>query len=156
MVSIKNAISVHHSSNTPQTNEVNSTSWTLLFRHSKHIILIYAEPTTPLSKIKTELLTVLQERYPSGLSSSSSGSYIAIPGSTDEIALGTLSDEYDKSKGWTEMDTSDGDTKESPQSLGLKDKHHIAFAFVKDGDEPEFEVDWPNYDDYDDPMDSDA
>lgn len=99
---------------------------------------------------------MLQERYPSGLSSSSSESYVAIPDSTSEIALGTLSDEYDKTKGWNEIDTSDADAKESPQSLGLKDKHHIAFAFVKNGEEVEFEVDWPNYDDYDEPMDSDA
>ena len=98
---------------------------------------------------------MLQERYPSGLSSSA-GSYVSIPESTDEIALGTLNDEYDKTKGWTEIDTSDEGTKESPQSVGLKDKHHIAFAFMKNGEEAEFEVDWPNYDDYDDPVDNEV
>lgn len=98
---------------------------------------------------------MLQDRYPSGLSSSSTSSYIQIPDSVDEIVFGTLKDEYDKTKGWTEINATDSDTAESLQSLGLKDKTHIAFAFVKDGEEAEFVVDWPNYDDYDDPMDSD-
>ena len=99
---------------------------------------------------------MLQERYPSGLSSSSSSSYVAIPDTEAEIILGTMSDEYDKTKGWTVIDTSDADRRESPQSLGLKDKHQIAFTFVRDGEAADFEVDWPNYDDYDDPMESDA
>ncbi|KAH8592128.1 hypothetical protein B0O99DRAFT_518276, partial [Bisporella sp. PMI_857] len=122
------------------------TSWTLLFRHGRTTILLFASPLTPFTTLKSELLSTLRERYPSGLPNPSpapsSRATIALPPSPDDIVLGALHDEHDREKGWRELDTSEG---ESPQSLGLKDRAHIAFAFDEEG----FVVEYPGYEEYD-------
>jgi hypothetical protein len=130
-------------------DDVKATAWTLRFKHGKHTILLLAEPLTPFSSLKTELLDTLRERYPSGLSSSTSPEPLPIPSSIHEVLLGIPVDSYEPSKGWVEI-TTDGGLKESPRSLGLKDGCMIAFTFIEgeQGDETvEFHVEFSSYED---------
>jgi hypothetical protein len=125
------------------------TSWTLRFKRGKHTILLLAEPLTPFSSIKIDLLNILRERYPSGLSLSSSPTPTPIPDSINEVILGVPINPFEPEEGWTEMDTNVGDIKESPKSLGLKDGAVIAFAFIEEEEDGkaklEFVVEWSSY-----------
>ncbi|KAG9249274.1 hypothetical protein BJ878DRAFT_450635 [Calycina marina] len=129
------------------------TAWTLFLRHKKTIILILAEPILPIRSLKVELLEILEERYPNGVGPSvqSTGSSRPearhpIPSSRQEIMLGILKNEYDHASGWEGIAA---DERETLHGLGLKDKQSIAFAFKGEGEsEGKFEVEWPNFDDY--------
>jgi len=122
-------------------DEINSTALTLRFKHGRHTILLFAQPLTPFSSIKSDLLAVLRERYPSGIQGPPpSTDLVPIPDSILDVILGVPVDQYDMSKGWTELDTTaGGEIRESPKSLGVKDGSAIAFAFVT-GDDAEERV----------------
>jgi hypothetical protein len=123
---------------------------TLHFKYSKYTVLLFAEPLTPFSTIKTNLLVILKERYPDGLSRSDSPSPTKIPDSILDIVLGVPIDPYELSKGWDELDTRGGGMIETPRSLGLKDGSKIAFAFVENDEDKEakelFYVEYPDLD----------
>jgi hypothetical protein len=126
-------------------------TWTLLFKHGKQTILLFTESLTPVSAIKKELLSILQERYPSGLPGPSPlDPKSPIPSSATEIALGSLDDPLADEKTWTVLNTGATGLKETPISLGLKDGSILAFSFVNDPeeDDPEFVVEWSSYDDH--------
>ena len=136
-----------------QTKEdIKPTAITLRFKRGRHTILLFAEPLTAFSTIKTELLAALHERYPDGLPSSTSPTPIKIPTEVLDVILGVPIDVYEPSKGWTELDTVGEGIKECPKSLGLKDGSVIAFAFVNGEQnqekEGEFEVEWSSYEDH--------
>lgn len=126
---------------------------TLRFKHGRLTILLFSDPLTPISTLKSELLDVLRERYPAGLppSSTSLGTKnIEIPESIHDVAFGVPVDIYEMSKGWEELNTGGaaGGMKESPKSLGLKDGSCLAFRFAgeEEGDEDDlFSVEWPDY-----------
>jgi hypothetical protein len=108
---------------------------TLLFKYGRYTILLFAEPLTPFSTIKSNLLTTLKERYPDGLETSLSPNRIKIPNSILDIVLGVPKDIYDPTKGWDELNTGAGGMTESPRSLNLKDGSQIAFGFVDEDEE---------------------
>ena len=140
-------------------DDIKATAWTLRFKNGKHTIFLLAEPLTPFTALKTELLATLRERHPAGLSSSNSTESLPIPDSIHEVLLGVPVDTYEPSKGWVEI-TTDGSIKESPKSLGLKDGSMIAFAFIEGegGEETvEFHVEFSSYEDqYPEDMADDA
>ncbi len=77
-----------------------------------------------------------------------------IPESIADIRLGVPKDQFDWTKGWTELDTDDSGTKESPKSLGIKDGGMVAFAFnaeiPADRDEDDlFNVEFSNVEELD-------
>ena len=122
---------------------------TLRFKFGRHTILLFAEPLTTFATIKSELLKTLHERYPEGLTRTDQDEKVTIPSDTAEIILGVPNDQYDNTKGWTELDTdAGGGIKETPKSLSLKDGGMIAFAFVPEGDDqqPDFHVEFSNVD----------
>jgi hypothetical protein len=108
------------------------------------------EPLTPFSTIKSNLLAILKERYPEGLSRSDSPTPTKIPDSILDVVLGVPVDPYELSKGWDELDTRGGGMKETPRSLGLKDGSKIAFAFAENDEDKEakelFYVEVPDVD----------
>ncbi|KAE9368689.1 hypothetical protein N431DRAFT_512916 [Stipitochalara longipes BDJ] len=127
---------------------VQASAFTLHFKYAKYTILLFAEPLTPFLTIKTNLLAILKERYPDGLSRSDSPTPTKIPDSILDIVLGVPIDQYDPSKGWDELDTRGVGMKETPKSLGLKDGSKLAMAFVDDGEDKEakelFYVEYPD------------
>ncbi|QSZ36381.1 hypothetical protein DSL72_006257 [Monilinia vaccinii-corymbosi] len=132
-----------------------STDITLLFKHTSHTILLLLTPHQTFTQIQALLLTILQERYPSGLTpmpSSPSQSKIPLPTHSHQISLALPKDAQDPQRGgWTELDNGVGDT---PSALGLKDGAILAFRFLRGEEEEEegadegergFEVRWPSY-----------
>jgi len=142
----------------PIANEGTPSNWTLRFKSGKITILLYAEPLSTITVLKTELLSTLRERYPKGLpNSEGTGEHIPIPESLQELYLAVLVDEYDHSKGWADLITTGvGGLRESVKNLGLKDGGCVAFTFgpaeeEEDGSDEiiarEFTVQWPTYED---------
>ncbi|KAF8848288.1 hypothetical protein BDZ45DRAFT_681340 [Acephala macrosclerotiorum] len=124
--------------------DIQSTALTLRFKHGKHTILLFAESSTPFSTIKTNLLETLRERYPDGFPVGKDQTKTEVPTDLTEIALAEPTDQYDLSKGWTELDIG-GHITETPASLRLKDGAQLAFAFKWDEDAmPEFYVESPD------------
>ncbi|KUJ24431.1 uncharacterized protein LY89DRAFT_679575 [Mollisia scopiformis] len=125
---------------------IQSTALTLRFKHGKHTVLLFAESSTPFTTIKTDLLEVLHERYPEGLPMGKSKTMTEIPTDIADLALAEPADQYDISKGWTELDIG-GDIRETAGSMKLKDGAILSFAFTGDEDTAaEFFVDTPDLD----------
>jgi len=127
---------------------VQASAFTLHFKYAKYTILLFTEPLTPFITIKTNLLAILKERYPAGLTRGDSPTPTKIPDSILDIVLGVPVDQ--SSKGWDELDTRGPGMKESPKSLGLKDGSKLAMAFVAEGEDKEakelFYVEYPDVD----------
>ncbi|ESZ90049.1 hypothetical protein SBOR_9563 [Sclerotinia borealis F-4128] len=135
---------------------------TLLFKHTTHTILLLVPPTQTFTQILTQLLTILRERYPDGLTPMPSlpstttttstltnhptlstttlnsttttlfDTKIPLPTGTQDIALALPIDAYEPRNGWTELQVGLGDT---PESLGLVEGGRVAFRFLSDGGE---------------------
>lgn len=115
------------------------------FKHGIHTIYLFIDSLAPISAVTTELLELLQERYPQGLTTA-----IAPPKTTEvpadaRLAYGVLTVPNDPSRGWKKLNTDGGES--TPTKLGLKNNSLVAFAVVDDEeDEVVFEVEWPRED----------
>lgn len=125
--------------------EVDDAHISVRFKHGIHTIYLFVDALAPFSEITKELLAVLRERYPAGLTTA-----IAPPKTTEisddaTLAYAVLTIPNDISKGWKQLKVGDG--KSTPTKLGLKNNSLVAFAVVEDeDDEVEFEVEWPRED----------
>ncbi|KAJ4156304.1 hypothetical protein NW754_007928 [Fusarium falciforme] len=124
--------------------EIGDAHISVRFKHGIHTIYLFVDSLEPFSNVTTQLLDVLTERYPNGLTTS-----IAPPKTTTVtegtiLAYGALKNANDPTAGWKKLKIGNGDT---PTRLGLKNNSLIAFAVVDDEDEdPVFEVEWPRED----------
>lgn len=123
------------------------------FKHGIHTIFLFVDPMAPFSAVTTELLQVLRERYPQGLTKSiSPPQSTPVPTSGDDahISYALLVNPYDPTQGWKNLNIKGTET---PLEKDLKDNMVIAFAIRgSEGpgdDEPEFIVDWPQLDEED-------
>lgn len=116
------------------------------FKHGIHTIYLFVDALAPFSAVTQELLELLRERYPSGLTTS-----VAPPKRTPippgaRLAYGVLDAQADPSKGWKRLKVGDDD-EWTPTRCGLKSNSIVAFAVLDDGDdELLFEVEWPRED----------
>lgn len=107
----------------------------------------------PFSAVTTELLQVLRERYPQGLTTSvSPPQSTPVPTSGDDahIFYASLVNPYDPTQGWKNLNIKGTET---ALEKDLKDNMVIAFSIqsgASGGDEPEFSVDWPQLDEEED------
>ncbi|ENH69400.1 hypothetical protein FOC1_g10011752 [Fusarium oxysporum f. sp. cubense race 1] len=114
--------------------DVDDANISVRFKHGIHTIYLFIDALAPFSSAATELLNVLIERYPDGLTKS-----------LGSIAFGALKTPNDPSSGWVKLKTGDGE--KTPTALGLKNNSLLAFAVLdEEGDAPEFEVEWPKED----------
>jgi len=104
-------------------------------------------PDWTFARLSTELLEILRERYPDGLTTSpTTGKITTIPDDDSEIKVmyGLPRNVEDLTLGWKELKTKERDTL---GSKGLKDLAAVAFALVDadeiDGARVEFEVELP-------------
>ncbi len=123
----------------------------LRLKHGAHTFFLFVDPLSPFSKITDELLEILRERYPDGLSQSTRGGDITqVPaeGETAHVSYAVLRNTRDQLSGWKNLNI-EGD--ETPASKSLKDNAVVAFAIhtgdIDEDEEPQFQVEFPELDD---------
>jgi hypothetical protein len=126
------------------------------FKHGIHTIYLFVDSLGTMSSVTDELLSLLRDRFPNGLTTSTSPrKTTAVPADTDtdtatRIAYGALSMPNDPSRGWKGLKIGEKGIF-TPAKAGLKNNSIIAFAFAdeeaaEDGDAT-FEVEWPREED---------
>lgn len=125
---------------------VDDTHISVRFKHGIHTIYLFVDTLAPVSDITSELLLLLRERYPQGLTTSVDPPEVTpVPEST-ELAYAVLNVPTDPSKGWKKLKIGE-QAAFTPLKAGMKDNGIVAFAFVDDlEDEAVFEVEWPRED----------
>lgn len=118
------------------------------FKHGVHTIYLFVDALAPFSAVTQELLGLLRERYPSGLTTSVAPPKTTPVPSEARLAYGVLTVPNDPSRGWKRLKIGE-DEEYNPTKCGLKNNSIVAFAFLEDDDDDEvlFEVEWPKEDD---------
>ncbi|PTB67762.1 hypothetical protein BBK36DRAFT_1168137 [Trichoderma citrinoviride] len=125
------------------------------FKYGIHTIFLFIDSLAPFSSVTQELLAVIRERYPDGLTKSTSAPDEKTPVPADaNITYGVLRAPADPSKGWKPLNVGQ-DASNTPTKCGLKDNSIVAFAFplanedeieALEGGDVVFEVEWPQED----------
>ncbi|EJT75005.1 hypothetical protein GGTG_08843 [Gaeumannomyces tritici R3-111a-1] len=123
----------------------------LRFKYGIHTIYMLVSPLNTFAQISADLLEILQERYPKGLSSTLGATDTPVPADA-AVSYGILQQQSrrggDSSRAaeWRNLKVRDTDT---PVAKGLKDNMDVAFALQspEDADDaPQFVVEWPSLD----------
>lgn len=113
-------------------------------KYGIHTIYMFVDLTKPISELKSELLQLLRERYPAGLTPRlEEPETTKIPQSDDDtyLALGSLAIPNNPYAGWKKMKF---DETYTAGKVGLKQNSIVAFTFLDTPDqEPSFVVEWP-------------
>ncbi|KAK3342000.1 hypothetical protein B0T25DRAFT_559761 [Lasiosphaeria hispida] len=128
------------------TSESDTSALTLRLKHGIHTVFLFVTPGQTFADITTELLELLRERYPDGLTTS-----VAPPKTTPIPSSGEATVVYgvpkvpaDLAQGWKSLRAGEKDTVASKR---LKDMGPVAFAFAGEEEEEEgdvvFEVELP-------------
>ncbi|KAI5459100.1 hypothetical protein BGZ63DRAFT_271050 [Mariannaea sp. PMI_226] len=125
--------------------EIDDSQISVRFKHGIHTIYLFIDALAPFSEVSTELVQILKERYPQGLTTAIAPPVTTpVPDESDaRLTYGVLKVPNDPSRGWKKLKVQDGDT---PTKLGIKNNSLIAFMFLEDDEEVEFAVDWPRDD----------
>ncbi|KAH9894700.1 hypothetical protein F4778DRAFT_784123 [Xylariomycetidae sp. FL2044] len=134
---------------TVKREEIHDIDLSLHFKHGKHTIFLFVDPMKPFSDISDELLEIMKERFPQGLTTSD------VPLKTTKIPKHASQIEYalpkvplDPSQGWTPLKVQEGET---PVEKGIKDYATLAFAIRPEGagddEDLDFEILYPIFDD---------
>ncbi|KAK8058026.1 hypothetical protein PG994_008474 [Apiospora phragmitis] len=126
-----------------QRPNVTDVDITIRFKHGTCTVFLFVDPTSTFADVSSELLEVLQERYPEGISSNSKPA-TALPDDASQIAYAVPKSAADPSQGWKPLKVGSSDT---PVSKGLKNGAMVAFAFKDEDGEADFDVDFPTYED---------
>ncbi|KAI0881615.1 uncharacterized protein GGS22DRAFT_172565 [Annulohypoxylon maeteangense] len=132
-------------------NELKDVDISISLKYGIHTIFLFVDPMKPLIDVAEELLEILTERYPKGLTSFSlerGESKIELPDDPEQIEFALPKVANDFSQGW---DTLDSAKTQTPVDIGLANNNVVAFTFKpSDADseyEPEFQVDVPDLED---------
>ena len=123
----------------------------LRLKHGIHTIFLIVNPLEPFAKVTDELLQVLRERYPGGLTTSvAPPETLDVPPADEEVQVsyGILKAPTDPSQGWKKLVIEPADT---PASKGLKNNTVVAFTLLAPEEEPtaDFEVEFAQLEDED-------
>lgn len=119
------------------------------FKHGIHTIYLFVDALAPFSAVTSELLELLRDRYPSGLTTSiTPPSQTSIPPDA-RLAYAVLVMPTDPSKGWKRLKVGE-DEERTPTKCGLKSNSIVAFSVLSDDDDVDddvrFKVEWPTED----------
>lgn len=137
-----------------ERDEIHDTDLSIRFKHGNHTIFLFVDPTSTFSEVAKELLEILKERYPGGLTTSAvPPKKTALPSDASSIEFAVLKNKADTSKGWTPLKTTPEE--DTPASQGIQENSMVAFAIRPEEDEEKadedeelaFEVDFPGYED---------
>ncbi|KAK7963414.1 hypothetical protein PG996_008895 [Apiospora saccharicola] len=126
-----------------QRDNITDVDITIRFKHGTCTIFLFVDPMSTFADVSSELLEILKERYPDGISSAKSAP-TALPEDASQIAYGVPKSAADHTQGWKPLKAGSSDT---PVSKGLKNGAMVAFAFKDGKGEVDFDVDFPTYDD---------
>ncbi|KAJ8124661.1 hypothetical protein O1611_g8979 [Lasiodiplodia mahajangana] len=118
------------------------------FKHGTQTIFIFIDSMTTFGHVQEELLDILKERYPSGITTSVvPPKTTKLPNSASQIKFAILQNKADPTQGWKPVGFESDDT---PVDKGFQDNMMVAFAIVAedadDADDVDFEVEFPSYD----------
>ncbi|KJZ75472.1 hypothetical protein HIM_05168 [Hirsutella minnesotensis 3608] len=117
------------------------------FKHGIHTIYLFVDALAPFADVSSELVDLVRERYPSGLTTSVDPPKKTVVDADAKLAYGTLRIPTDPSKGWKKLNVGEGDIF-TPTKCGLKQNSIVAFTVISAEDQDiEFEVEWPKEDD---------
>ncbi|KAI1843577.1 hypothetical protein JX265_007361 [Neoarthrinium moseri] len=127
-------------------NEIDDIDLSIRFKFGVHTIFLFVDASSHFSDVSSELLEVLQERFPDGLKADKDSPPTALPDDSSQIEFAVLRSQTDPSLGWIPLHAKSDDT---PVGKGLKDNQTVAFAFRDAADEDfgevVFEVAFPTY-----------
>ncbi|KAK8065010.1 hypothetical protein PG997_011757 [Apiospora hydei] len=141
-----------------QRDNVTDVDITILFKHGACTVFLFVDPMSTFADVSSELLEVLQERYPEGIpiaprpaptsaddnDEEAKGPVTALPDDASQIAYALPKSASDPTQGWKPLKVGSSDTL---VSKGVKNGAMVAFAFKDDDGEVDFEVHFPTYDD---------
>ncbi|KAK8034040.1 hypothetical protein PG993_009035 [Apiospora rasikravindrae] len=139
-----------------QRDNVTDVDITIRFKHGACTVFLFVDPMSTFADVSSELLEVLQERYPEGIPSTptpasaqpddddAKGPATALPDDASQIAYALPKSATDPTQGWKPLKVGSSDT---VVSKGVKNGAMVAFAFKDEEGEVDFEVHFPTYDD---------
>lgn len=110
---------------------------------------MFADAHAPMSEVTQELVELLRERYPDGLTTAIAPPKTMTVPSDPKLAYAVLNVPNDPSRGWKRIKTGE-DEVNTPTKSGLKNNSIVAFTFISDDQDEDdvlFEVEWPKDDD---------
>ncbi|KAI0393736.1 hypothetical protein F5Y17DRAFT_431142 [Xylariaceae sp. FL0594] len=130
-----------------QRGAVLDTDLTIRFKHGNQTIFLFVDPVSPLSAVQEELLSILNERYPDGITTSASApKKTGLPEKATHIRFALPQNSHDFSRGWRPLSFGPQDC---AADKGIKDNMSVAFAFAADEAEElnntDFNVEFPSY-----------
>ncbi|KAI8622948.1 hypothetical protein F5Y19DRAFT_460380 [Xylariaceae sp. FL1651] len=130
-----------------QRDDIRDIDLSIRFKHGNQTIFLFVDPMKPFSNIQEELLDILNERYPDGLTTSVIPlKKTKLPNSASQIKFAVPKNNVDPTQGWKALDI---DLNDTPVGKGLQDNMMVAFAIASDdeddAEETSFEVDFPSY-----------
>ncbi|KAJ8109650.1 hypothetical protein ONZ43_g6074 [Nemania bipapillata] len=127
-------------------DDIRDIDLSIRFKHGTQTIFLFIDSMTTFGQVQEELLDILKERYPDGITSVTTQRTTKLPTSASQIKLAVLKNKADPTHGWKPLEF---ELDDAPVDKGFQDNMMVAFAIVDDGDDvdPEsFEVEFPSYD----------
>ena len=129
---------------------VDETYLSVRFKHGIHTIYLFIDAMGSVADVSKELLSLLRERYPNGLTASldpPETTPIPPEGQEPTLAFGVLNIPNDPTRGWKRLKYED-EKKIAAEKAGMKQNGIVAFTFLDDpDDEAVFKVEWPRDED---------
>ncbi|TGJ84379.1 hypothetical protein E0Z10_g4423 [Xylaria hypoxylon] len=123
-------------------NNVRDIDLSIRFKHGNQTIFLFVDSMATFSQVQEELLGILKERYPDGITTSrTSSEKTNLPNDASQIKFAVLENNTDPAQGWKPLDF---ELDDHPIDQGFEDNMMVAFAF--DTDDAHFEVEFPSYD----------
>ncbi|KAI1128736.1 hypothetical protein F5Y10DRAFT_239791 [Nemania abortiva] len=128
-------------------DDIRDIDMSIRFKHGNQTIFIFIDSMTTFSQVQEELLDILKERYPNGITTSVIPSEkTELPNSASQIKFAVLKNKADTTQGWKPVDFESDD---APVDKGFEDNMMVAFAIVADdaddADDVTFKVEFPSY-----------
>ncbi|KAF2998020.1 hypothetical protein E8E14_000459 [Neopestalotiopsis sp. 37M] len=127
-------------------DKVDDIDLSIRFKYGIHSIFLFVDSNSQFSDIASELLDIIQERFPDGLKTDREAPPTTVPDDSSRIEFATLKVPGDPTQGWNPLRAAADD---KPLAKGLKDNQIVAFAFREDDDEDigeeGFQVAFPTY-----------
>ncbi|KAI3324664.1 hypothetical protein HD806DRAFT_534130 [Xylariaceae sp. AK1471] len=132
-----------------QRDDIRDIDLSIRFKHGNQTIFLFIDPMKPFSCVQDELLEILNERYPDGITTSViPPKKTKLPTDASQIKFALPKNTTDPTQGWKPLEVEADDT---PVGKGLEDDMIVAFAiatdFAEDLDDVKFEVELPSYED---------